>query len=130
MQIKQLFAEIAFHLCLLIFPLSLISSASLATADEPMKLHAITGDWHVTALESRGRADSGVSFAGMRYRFAKDTWTTWSGKTTPSGLSGKPPLKVKYTIDDTHRPKQINICLLYTSPSPRDQRGSRMPSSA
>ena len=26
--------------------------------------------------------------------------------------------------------KGINICLLYTSPSPRDQRGSRMPSSA
>ena len=24
----------------------------------------------------------------------------------------------------------ISICLLYTSPSPRDQRGSRMPSSA
>ena len=26
--------------------------------------------------------------------------------------------------------KQPNACLLYTSPSPRDQRGSRMPSSA
>ena len=26
--------------------------------------------------------------------------------------------------------KNFNICLLYTSPSPRDQRGSRMPSSA
>ena len=25
---------------------------------------------------------------------------------------------------------QFNSCLLYTSPSPRDQRGSRMPSSA
>ena len=25
---------------------------------------------------------------------------------------------------------QNNVCLLYTSPSPRDQRGSRMPSSA
>ena len=25
---------------------------------------------------------------------------------------------------------QLNNCLLYTSPSPRDQRGSRMPSSA
>ena len=25
---------------------------------------------------------------------------------------------------------QIKACLLYTSPSPRDQRGSRMPSSA
>ena len=24
----------------------------------------------------------------------------------------------------------IDVCLLYTSPSPRDQRGSRMPSSA
>ena len=27
-------------------------------------------------------------------------------------------------------PKTTNSCLLYTSPSPRDQRGSRMPSSA
>ena len=27
-------------------------------------------------------------------------------------------------------PAAITICLLYTSPSPRDQRGSRMPSSA
>ena len=26
--------------------------------------------------------------------------------------------------------KKLSICLLYTSPSPRDQRGSRMPSSA
>ena len=30
-----------------------------------------------------------------------------------------------------HWPKEYGgICLLYTSPSPRDQRGSRMPSSA
>ena len=29
------------------------------------------------------------------------------------------------TLDDAY-----NCCLLYTSPSPRDQRGSRMPSSA
>ena len=28
------------------------------------------------------------------------------------------------------RAGEVNICLLYTSPSPRDQRGSRMPSSA
>ena len=26
--------------------------------------------------------------------------------------------------------RRMNDCLLYTSPSPRDQRGSRMPSSA
>ena len=27
-------------------------------------------------------------------------------------------------------PTKLSVCLLYTSPSPRDQRGSRMPSSA
>ena len=31
--------------------------------------------------------------------------------------------------DNVHQPEVI-LCLLYTSPSPRDQRGSRMPSSA
>ena len=30
----------------------------------------------------------------------------------------------------THLPMQLNACLLYTSPSPRDMRRSRMPSSA
>ena len=32
--------------------------------------------------------------------------------------------------DDGAMPDRYYICLLYTSPSPRDQRGSRMPSSA
>ena len=31
---------------------------------------------------------------------------------------------------ETHFGSRPNTCLLYTSPSPRDQRGSRMPSSA
>ena len=31
-------------------------------------------------------------------------------------------------LDETRR--RCKVCLLYTSPSPRDQRGSRMPSSA
>ena len=29
-----------------------------------------------------------------------------------------------------HESYKFSVCLLYTSPSPRDQRGSRMPSSA
>ena len=37
-------------------------------------------------------------------------------------------------VDGEHAPIETaelkSICLLYTSPSPRDQRGSRMPSSA
>ena len=32
--------------------------------------------------------------------------------------------------DDTRHMGRYKDCLLYTSPSPRDQRGSRMPSSA
>ena len=36
-----------------------------------------------------------------------------------------------YTNDHTHfELEKFKGCLLYTSPSPRDQRGSRMPSSA
>ena len=46
-----------------------------------------------------------------------------------------PNPEVAATMEDTRSESrtttgQLNICLLYTSPSPRDQRGSRMPSSA
>ena len=41
--------------------------------------------------------------------------------TNPSGVDGRG----RSVIDILHK-----SCLLYTSPSPRDQRGSRMPSSA
>ena len=33
-------------------------------------------------------------------------------------------------LDDAIKTAQPDACLLYTSPSPRDQRGARMPSSA
>ena len=39
----------------------------------------------------------------------------------------------KQAAEDAAKPtvkQQKKVCLLYTSPSPRDQRGSRMPSSA
>ena len=47
-------------------------------------------------------------------------------------------LREKWGIKELYPPQQIALphalngknCLLYTSPSPRDQRGSRMPSSA
>ena len=37
---------------------------------------------------------------------------------------------VRDYVKSTFKDIVSNICLLYTSPSPRDQRGSRMPSSA
>ena len=39
-------------------------------------------------------------------------------------------MKTRFDYDDKKYMKRVNACLLYTSPSPRDQRGSRMPSSA
>ena len=38
--------------------------------------------------------------------------------------------KCKISIDDYLRQNSLTTCLLYTSPSPRDKRQSRMPSSA
>ena len=38
--------------------------------------------------------------------------------------------KLKVPSEKGGPPRTIYTCLLYTSPSPRDQRGSRMPSSA
>ena len=51
------------------------------------------------------------------------------------GQSGCPPLLVKIAPDLADEAidalaRLAYACLLYTSPSPRDQRGSRMPSSA
>ena len=42
-------------------------------------------------------------------------------------LTSDPTNDAYYFIADYHT---LTTCLLYTSPSPRDQRGSRMPSSA
>ena len=38
--------------------------------------------------------------------------------------------EISFDISQNASTTHINNCLLYTSPSPRDQRGSRMPSSA
>ena len=46
---------------------------------------------------------------------------------TQSLMSGLTPA---YAAPELFDGKPCNTCLLYTSPSPRDQRGSRMPSSA
>ena len=40
------------------------------------------------------------------------------------------PQRVNLLGEDSICMANLLVCLLYTSPSPRDQRGSRMPSSA
>ena len=46
------------------------------------------------------------------------------------GIVLQPLRSVAYSLDFRFRRDVASVCLLYTSPSPRDQRGSRMPSSA
>ena len=52
---------------------------------------------------------------------------------TAQDSGDKPVDEMKIAIKSAELQQQLadpSICLLYTSPSPRDQRGSRMPSSA
>ena len=56
-----------------------------------------------------------------------------SDREVPYNLRQSGPTKVEMLISTRVRKSpywHLSICLLYTSPSPRDQRGSRMPSSA
>ena len=59
-----------------------------------------------------------------------DVWPSWAGAGYLAAVAGYPNITVP--MGDVHGvPVGLSIiCLLYTSPSPRDQRGSRMPSSA
>jgi len=83
----------------------------------PSAISAVTGEW--------------VYNINMRLNTLIKDWYTydrpfWSGtlySQTDNSLSTELDL-IRYFI------LKANICLLYTSPSPRDQRGSRMPSSA
>ena len=63
--------------------------------------------------QSKATFEQSVKSAKRTYVFEVDG--NYTKKETPLGRGGN--------LDD-------EICLLYTSPSPRDQRGSRMPSSA
>ena len=56
--------------------------------------------------------------------FVNDYWITYQGDTI---VDKTRTFKIQFEREDSLKG---NVCLLYTSPSPRDQRGSRMPSSA
>ena len=67
-----------------------------------------------------------TSYKPFRYPWAYDYWQKqqqvhWMPEEVPLGEDLK-----DWSINLT----KVENCLLYTSPSPRDQRGSRMPSSA
>ena len=72
----------------------------------------------------RGRGRDKISFLAQNH----------SRGNSPSRTPTPPPSTFNYNESHSETrsstPQHISTCLLYTSPSPRDQRGSRMPSSA
>ena len=71
----------------------------------------------INSLSSYARTDK-YGFIETPYRVVKD------GKVTDEIIYLSP------IMEKNHYIAQANVCLLYTSPSPRDKRQSRMPSSA
>ena len=78
----------------------------------------------VDALEADGnQIDVLINNAGMQHRNALEDFE-------PAAFEQLLQTNVASVFHVSQAVAQHMICLLYTSPSPRDQRGSRMPSSA
>ena len=69
---------------------------------------------------------------GKRLRVTRvgDGGLPQAGKRSTIVTKGFITVSLNNNMKDADDIEQLNACLLYTSPSPRDQRGSRMPSSA
>ena len=74
-----------------------------------------------TALIQKAGGGTGFSFSAVRAA---------GERVDSSGGRGAGPLTFMEVFSKASDSIQQGACLLYTSPSPRDQRGSRMPSSA
>ena len=76
-----------------------------------------------TSAAVEGHADDGVDTSVPDHYF-------WFGPGETEYVARRPRRKPSRRRRHRGPPAQVRGCLLYTSPSPRDQRGARMPSSA
>ena len=89
----------------------------------------------VSSLRSPFKVSNTISEKGSLYLWEllnrEDTWVSGLGAATiQQGVQMlKAGLEIIY-VSGWQIASESNICLLYTSPSPRDKRQSRMPSSA
>ena len=86
--------------------------------------------------DERGTREFNLALGERRANAARDYLMTYgiSGKRISVISYGKEkpvnPASTPLAWSQNRRSVTVKVCLLYTSPSPRDQRGSRMPSSA
>ena len=106
--------------------------AVLIVEDEPiLRLHAVdlVEEAGFTAIEAKS-ADEAIAILESR----SDIMLLFTDVHMPGSLDG---LKLAHAVRDRWPPikivvvsGQLKVCLLYTSPSPRDRTRSRMPYSA
>ena len=75
---------------------------------------------------SKSSFPSNINIKKNQLRYIDDTMQIWANDGEGEHHNFSPKDSSEYKFVTNH----IGSCLLYTSPSPRDQRGSRMPSSA
>jgi len=86
----------------------------------------------VAAYKIKQWIDKGLSVEEIAAKWNSGSEKGWEKKkgTNKHGVKYDVPAYVKKVADAYSIDPDKEACLLYTSPSPRDQRGSRMPSSA
>ena len=102
--------------------------------DGPAAIAAVSGDWVIGGMDRNGLrpmrytlTDDGLIVAGSETGMVHidEARIIERGRLGPGEMIGVNLANGRVVYDD-----ELKNCLLYTSPSPRDKRQSRMPSSA
>ena len=99
-----------------------------------VKTHTLSNGFRVVTEHMPGLASASVGIwvtAGARHERAEQNGIAhFLEHMAFKGTDRRSSLQIAEAIEDVGGYINAYTCLLYTSPSPRDQRGSRMPSSA
>ena len=111
---------------------NLTRQVSKETLSESDKVDAMARIQTSTVLADMGRADLVIESATERETVKQAIFEDLLPHLKPNTIltSNTSSISITRLASRTDRPERFMGCLLYTSPSPRDQRGSRMPSSA
>ena len=102
----------------------IIAEVMVAWAEAGVMLNTLTSK-EISKLKDEGK-DKGC-YGGHK---AKSDSPCLSHRPHEAQIYGGTYIQQAYLMKDQFTNEQIKICLLYTSPSPRDEQSSRMPSSA
>ena len=110
--------------------LALVTVANVGTA-QAQKLNVATVDMQTLFKDYHRTSEEQQKFSEEFARIQKENNERLNGiRALEETLQGLKKKIEDPTLGDNVKRDKSRDCLLYTSPSPRDQRGSRMPSSA